>query len=257
MCPPASFDTLPFRVRGPPHQAKSGSRFARGRCTKQNTTERQYIQMNKKSSIDSKAVRRSGRHRFRVAFAAVLVAAGGAAALSVAASSGSAVVLRTQPIFSSHPATPQVDVDGFYTWRHFVPSQNVAPPAPPPASPPEPAPVAPPAPPPPPLAAHVTHPVVPSPVPAPSPAATPVVTSSSPGGVWACIRSHESGGSYGTNTGNGYYGAYQFTLSTWRSVGGTGLPSQAAPAEQDMRAQILQARSGWSPWPQTSRVCGA
>lgn len=86
--------------------------------------------------------------------------------------------------------------------------------------------------------------------------AQPVVTSSSPGGTWACIRQHESGGNYAINTGNGYYGAYQFSLSTWRSVGGTGLPSQASPAEQDMRAQILQARDGWAPWPQTSRMCG-
>jgi hypothetical protein len=83
-----------------------------------------------------------------------------------------------------------------------------------------------------------------------------VVSSSGLGGVWACIRQHESGGNYAINTGNGYYGAYQFSLSTWRSVGGSGLPSQASPAEQDMRAQILQSRSGWSPWPQTSRMCG-
>jgi hypothetical protein len=86
--------------------------------------------------------------------------------------------------------------------------------------------------------------------------AAPVVTAGSLGGVWACIRNHESGGNYAINTGNGYYGAYQFSLSTWYSVGGTGLPSQASPAEQDMRAQILQARSGWGPWPTTSVMCG-
>jgi hypothetical protein len=86
--------------------------------------------------------------------------------------------------------------------------------------------------------------------------AQPVVTSSSVGGAWACIRSHESGGNYATNTGNGYYGAYQFSLLTWYSLGGHGLPSQASPAEQDIRAQMLQARNGWAPWPQTSRMCG-
>jgi hypothetical protein len=74
--------------------------------------------------------------------------------------------------------------------------------------------------------------------------------------VWACIRQHESGGNYATNTGNGYYGAYQFSLSTWRSLGGVGLPSDAPPAVQDAMAQKLQARSGWGQWPQTSKMCG-
>jgi LysM repeat protein len=72
-------------------------------------------------------------------------------------------------------------------------------------------------------------------------------------GVLAHIRAGESGGNYATNTGNGYYGAYQFDLGTWRGVGGTGLPSQASPAEQDMRAQMLYDRRGCSPWPNTCR----
>lgn len=66
------------------------------------------------------------------------------------------------------------------------------------------------------------------------------------------IRSCESGGKYGTNTGNGFYGAYQFTQSTWNSVGGQGNPAAASPAEQDKRAAILYSREGASPWP----VCG-
>src|SRR3954454_12969519 len=41
---------------------------------------------------------------------------------------------------------------------------------------------------------------------------------------------------YRTNTGNGFYGAYQFTISSWAAVGGSGLPSNATPAEQDYRA---------------------
>lgn len=67
------------------------------------------------------------------------------------------------------------------------------------------------------------------------------------------IAECESGGDYTTNTGNGFYGAYQFTPETWAGVGGTGLPSEAPPAEQDMRAQMLLEQSGTSPWP----VCGA
>jgi len=72
------------------------------------------------------------------------------------------------------------------------------------------------------------------------------------GGTLASIRACESGGNYATNTGNGFYGAYQFDLQTWRSVGGSGLPSSASPAEQDQRAAMLYAQRGAAPWP----VCG-
>jgi len=70
-------------------------------------------------------------------------------------------------------------------------------------------------------------------------------------GILARVRARESGGNYATNTGNGYYGAYQFSLGTWQGVGGSGLPSDASPAEQDMRAQMLYDRRGCSPWPST------
>ena len=62
----------------------------------------------------------------------------------------------------------------------------------------------------------------------------------------------ESTNRYDINTGNGYYGAYQFDLPTWRSVGGSGRPDQATPAEQDYRALILYRNRGWEPW-----VCAA
>lgn len=68
----------------------------------------------------------------------------------------------------------------------------------------------------------------------------------------ASIRSCESGGNYSINTGNGFYGAYQFTLSTWISVGGSGYPHEASKLEQDYRAALLLNASGSSPWP----VCG-
>ncbi len=47
------------------------------------------------------------------------------------------------------------------------------------------------------------------------------------------LRSCESGGNYADNTGNGYYGAYQFSLGTWARLGLTGLPSNAPAAIQD------------------------
>jgi hypothetical protein len=49
-----------------------------------------------------------------------------------------------------------------------------------------------------------------------------------------------------------YYGKYQFSLRTWRAVGGTGNPAAASEAEQDRRAAILYRRAGRSPWP----ICG-
>lgn len=66
------------------------------------------------------------------------------------------------------------------------------------------------------------------------------------------IASCESGGNPRTDTGNGFYGKYQFTLSTWQSVGGTGSPAAASEAEQNKRAALLYAREGATPWP----VCG-
>jgi hypothetical protein len=66
------------------------------------------------------------------------------------------------------------------------------------------------------------------------------------------IAQCESGGDPTTDTGNGFYGKYQFDLQTWASVGGTGNPAQASEAEQDQRAAALYAQSGASPWP----VCG-
>ncbi|MEU8638615.1 transglycosylase family protein [Amycolatopsis sp. NPDC048633] len=77
----------------------------------------------------------------------------------------------------------------------------------------------------------------------------PAVASADPASTaWAKLRMCESSGRYATNTGNGYYGAYQFDLPTWRSVGGAGRPDQAAPAEQDYRALYLYRMRGWQPW---------
>jgi hypothetical protein len=77
------------------------------------------------------------------------------------------------------------------------------------------------------------------------------------GDVWARLRACESGGQYSTNTGNGFYGAYQFHPRTWRTLGFPGLPHQAPPEMQDEAARRLQARSGWGQWPVCSRRIGA
>lgn len=61
----------------------------------------------------------------------------------------------------------------------------------------------------------------------------------------------ESGGSggYQANTGNGYYGGYQFDLPSWRAAGGSGYPHEATPEEQDKRARIWEQKHGGDPWP--------
>ncbi len=58
------------------------------------------------------------------------------------------------------------------------------------------------------------------------------------------LRTCESGGNYQDNTGNGYYGAYQFSLGTWQSLGYSGLPSDASPSVQDQAIIRNTLRSG-------------
>ncbi|HEX7276357.1 MAG TPA: transglycosylase family protein [Acidimicrobiales bacterium] len=76
------------------------------------------------------------------------------------------------------------------------------------------------------------------------------------GGAFSALRECESGGNYSINTGNGYYGAYQFSLSTWQGLGYGGYPHQASAAVQDQAAQELQALYGWGQWPGCSWYLG-
>ncbi|MCK4176073.1 transglycosylase family protein [Aciditerrimonas ferrireducens] len=72
----------------------------------------------------------------------------------------------------------------------------------------------------------------------------------------ARLRACESGDDYTANTGNGYYGAYQFSLQTWQALGYSGLPSAAPPAEQDQAAARLAETAGWGQWPVCSALLG-
>lgn len=70
---------------------------------------------------------------------------------------------------------------------------------------------------------------------------------------WAALARCESGGNPRAVGGGGlYWGLYQFTLGTWRSVGGSGNPIDASAGEQTYRAKRLYLSRGSSPWP----VCG-
>ena len=91
---------------------------------------------------------------------------------------------------------------------------------------------------------------------APRRAAAPANYSAGNGSVWDKLAACEAGGNWAINTGNGYYGGLQFSLSSWRGVGGSGLPSEASREEQIMRGQMLQARSGWGAWPACSAKLG-
>lgn len=93
-------------------------------------------------------------------------------------------------------------------------------------------------------------------------AASSVITPSKtavtrPGGdAWALLRQCEAGGNYAANTGNGYYGAYQYNIQTWANYGGYSRPDLAPPDVQDAKARETQAARGWSPWPSCARKLG-
>lgn len=65
---------------------------------------------------------------------------------------------------------------------------------------------------------------------------------------WAALAQCESGGNPKAVNPSGYYGLYQFSLSTWGSVGGSGNPINASSAEQTMRAKMLYKRAGAGQW---------
>lgn len=70
------------------------------------------------------------------------------------------------------------------------------------------------------------------------------------------LRTCEAGGVYSRNSGNGYYGAYQYNISTWADYGGYHVPSDAPAAVQDERAWLTYQKRGWQPWPSCSKSQG-
>ena len=72
-------------------------------------------------------------------------------------------------------------------------------------------------------------------------------------GVLRTIAACESNGNpRAISPGGQYRGKYQFSFSTWRTVGGKGDPAAASETEQDRRAAILYRTGGPGHWP----VCG-
>jgi hypothetical protein len=64
------------------------------------------------------------------------------------------------------------------------------------------------------------------------------------------IAECESGGNpRAVSPGGQYRGKYQFSVDTWRNLGGKGDPAEAPEAEQDRIALKLYRQAGTSPWP--------
>jgi hypothetical protein len=70
---------------------------------------------------------------------------------------------------------------------------------------------------------------------------------------WDAVAACESGGNWGTATGNGYYGGLQFTMGTWHANGGAGSPHNASREEQIRVAENVLRTQGLKAWPK----CGA
>lgn len=65
---------------------------------------------------------------------------------------------------------------------------------------------------------------------------------------WTALAKCESGGNPKAVNPAGYYGLYQFALSTWHSVGGSGNPIDAGSSEQTYRAKLLYKKGGAGQW---------
>jgi hypothetical protein len=78
-------------------------------------------------------------------------------------------------------------------------------------------------------------------------------------GIWDQIADCESSGNWHINTGNGYYGGLQFTISTWVGFGGKAYAPRADLATKSQQIAIAkktQAAQGWGAWPACSRELG-
>ncbi|CQD20535.1 resuscitation-promoting factor RpfA [Mycobacterium lentiflavum] len=74
-------------------------------------------------------------------------------------------------------------------------------------------------------------------------------------GEWDQVARCESGGNWGINTGNGYYGGVQFNAGTWAAHGGGEYAPSAQLATKEQQIAVAErvlATQGRGAWP----VCG-
>ncbi|MGW5456649.1 transglycosylase family protein [Nocardia sp. NPDC003979] len=74
---------------------------------------------------------------------------------------------------------------------------------------------------------------------------------------WDGVAQCESGGNWGINTGNGYYGGLQFSQSTWAANGGQGSAHTASKEEQIRVAENVLATQGVGAWPHCGKYLQA
>jgi Transglycosylase-like domain len=87
------------------------------------------------------------------------------------------------------------------------------------------------------------------------PALSPEAPGPARGDVWEALARCESGMT-NADTGNGYYGYFQFLPGTWHALGYAGLPTDYDYPTQRTAAQALQARAGWGQWPACTAKLG-
>jgi hypothetical protein len=88
-------------------------------------------------------------------------------------------------------------------------------------------------------------------------AVAPAFASAEQGVNWDAIAQCESGGNWSINTGNGYYGGLQFSMSTWKANGGSGNPASASREEQIRVANNVLQSQGIGAWPVCGKRAGA
>ena len=79
--------------------------------------------------------------------------------------------------------------------------------------------------------------------------------------AWMCIAQHESHATWDVATGNGYYGGLQMDRQFQQAYGpelyrAKGTADNWTAEEQMLTAEKALAGRGFSPWPNTARMCG-
>ncbi|MFJ8016536.1 transglycosylase family protein [Streptomyces sp. NPDC096339] len=77
--------------------------------------------------------------------------------------------------------------------------------------------------------------------------------------TWDKVAQCEASGNWSINTGNGYYGGLQISMSTWRAYGGTqyaARPDQATKQQQILTGEKILAGQGQGAWPSCGPAAG-
>ncbi|MFE2146788.1 transglycosylase family protein [Streptomyces sp. NPDC059456] len=77
--------------------------------------------------------------------------------------------------------------------------------------------------------------------------------------TWDKVAQCEASGNWSINTGNGYYGGLQISMSTWRAFGGTqyaGRADQATKQQQILIGEKILAGQGQGAWPSCGPAAG-